>query len=245
MKHLNTIMRAIVCAVAVTLTVGATAQSPYRQPRRVVVTHYNGGPRDMRGMPGDYYSPMTPRPYFGLRIGLNEASVRSDADALDGKGLKSGLNIGVTVGMPLGYYSPLALETGLFYSQKGGKSDGKLTADGGTGKFTYDLNYLEVPLVLRYSHFLNNEVRIEPFAGPYVAVGVAGEVKNYDQRRAFSSYDEGYFNRFDAGITLGCAVGMGPAYAQVGYDIGLSNVGQDSFDDTHTGCLTLSVGVNF
>ena len=48
-----------------------------------------------------------------------------------------------------------------------------------------------------------------------------------------------------AGIKLGCGIGFNVAYLDVSYDIGLANVGQDAFDDTHTGCLTINLGVNF
>lgn len=34
-------------------------------------------------------------------------------------------------------------------------------------------------------------------------------------------------------------------YAEVGYDIGLSNISQDYFDSTRTGSLFATVGVNF
>ena len=29
------------------------------------------------------------------------------------------------------------------------------------------------------------------------------------------------------------------------YDIGLADVGENRFGDTHTGCLNLTVGINF
>ena len=62
---------------------------------------------------------------------------------------------------------------------------------------------------------------------------------------AFSSYENGFFKRGDAGLKLGCGVGFGMGYADVSYELGLANVGQDAFDDTHTGSLTLNIGINF
>ena len=141
------------------------------------------------------------RYYVGLRVGLNASHVNSDSPALNGSSMKSGLNIGIAAGTQLSYRTPLFLETGLYYSQKGGKSDS------GTGKFTYDLNYLEVPLLIKYKHFVGN--------------------------------------RFDGGIKLGCGVGFNMLYLDASYDIGLANIGQDSFNDTHNGCFTLNIGVNF
>ncbi len=179
------------------------------------------------------------RYYFGLRVGMNASHVSSESPLLDGSSVKTGLNIGLAAGTQLTYRAPLFLETGLYYSQKGGKS-GR-----GADKFTYDLNYLEVPLLIKYKHFVGNQTSIQPYAGGYLALGTDGNIKNYGTRTAFSSFDNGYFNRFDGGLKIGCGVGFNMLYLDASYDIGLSNIGQDNFDDTHNGCFTLNIGVNF
>jgi len=179
------------------------------------------------------------RYYFGLRVGMNASHVSSESPVLDGSSVKTGLNIGLAAGTQLTYRAPLFLETGLYYSQKGGKS-GR-----GADKFTYDLNYLEVPLLIKYKHFVGNQTSIQPYAGGYLALGTDGDIKNYGTRTAFSSFDNGYFNRFDGGLKIGCGVGFNMLYLDASYDIGLSNIGQDNFDDTHNGCFTLNIGVNF
>ena len=179
------------------------------------------------------------RYYVGLRVGLNASHVNSDSPVLNGSSMKSGLNIGIAAGTQLSYRTPLFLETGLYYSQKGGKSDS------GTGKFTYDLNYLEVPLLIKYKHFVGNQTSIQPYAGGYLAIGTDGNIKNYGTRTAFSSFENDYFNRFDGGLKIGCGVGYNMLYLDASYDIGLANIGQDNFDDTHGGCFTINLGVNF
>jgi hypothetical protein len=179
------------------------------------------------------------RYYFGLRVGMNASHVNSGSPLLDGSGVKTGLNIGIAAGTQLSYRAPLFLETGLYYSQKGGKSGS------GMDKFTYDLNYLEVPLLLKYKHFVGNQTTIQPYAGGYLALGTDGNIKNYGTRTAFSSFENGYFNRFDGGLKVGCGVGFNMLYLDASYDIGLANIGQDNFDDTHSGCFTINIGVNF
>ena len=119
--------------------------------------------------------------YFGLRVGLNVSHIANDSPLLDGSGAKTGLNIGLAAGTQLSYRAPLFIESGLYYSQKGGKSDS------GSGKFTYDLNYLEVPLIIKYKHFVGNQTSIQPYAGGYLAVATDGQIKNYGTRTAFSS----------------------------------------------------------
>lgn len=177
--------------------------------------------------------------YVGLRVGLNVSHVSSESPLLDGSSMKSGLNIGIAAGTQLTYRAPLFIESGLYYSQKGGKSDS------GNGKFTYDLNYLEVPLLIKYKHFVGNQTSIQPYAGGYLAVATDGQIKNYGTRTAFSSFEDGYFNRFDGGLKIGCGVGYNMLYLDASYDIGLANIGQDNFDDTHNGCFTINLGVNF
>ena len=177
--------------------------------------------------------------YVGLRVGLNASHVSSESPLLDGSSMKSGLNIGIAAGTQLTYRAPLFIESGLYYSQKGGKSDS------GNGKFTYDLNYLEVPVLIKYKHFVGNQTSIQPYAGGYLAVATDGQIKNYGTRTAFSSFDNGYFNRFDGGLKIGCGVGYNMLYLDASYDIGLANIGQDNFDDTHNGCFTINLGVNF
>ena len=177
--------------------------------------------------------------YFGFRVGLNASHVASDSPELDGGGIKSGLNLGIAAGTQLTYRAPLFLESGLYYSQKGGKNGS------GNNKFTYDLNYLEVPLIIKYKHFIGNQTSIQPYAGGYLAVATDGDIKNYGSRTSFSSFENGYFNRFDGGLKIGCGVGFNMVYLDASYDIGLHDIGQDSFDNAHNGCFTLNFGVNF
>ena len=177
--------------------------------------------------------------YFGLRVGLNASHIANDSPLLDGSGIKSGLNIGFAAGTQLSYRTPLFLESGLYYTQKGGKSGS------GTNKVTCDLNYLEVPVIIKYKHFIGHQTSIQPYLGGYLALGTDGEIKNYGSRTAFSSYEDGYFSRFDGGLKLGCGVGFNMLYLDASYDIGLANTCKDTFDDTHNGCFTLNIGVNF
>lgn len=177
--------------------------------------------------------------YFGMRVGMGIATVNSDAPELDGKSAKTGLEVGMVAGFQVLPTSPLYFETGLFFTEKGGRSGS------GSSKFTYNLDYLEVPLLLKYRYITPDRLSIEPFMGGYVACGVAGKIKNYGSRQAYSSFGDGGFRRFDAGLKLGCGLAYDFFYVGASYDIGLANIGQDLFDDTHTGCLNLTVGLNF
>ena len=180
--------------------------------------------------------------YYGFRIGLAVGTVHSDSPYLDGNDAKAGLNAGFTIGTQLTPAAPLYFESGLYYNEKGGKS----TYNG--NKFTYSLDYLEVPLLLKYKYNVDPTFSIEPFMGGYLSCGVAGKIKDFANREAYSSYDSDiaqHFRRFDGGLKLGCGFGFDMLYLEASYDIGLANVGNDDFDDTRTGCFNLTFGVNF
>lgn len=176
--------------------------------------------------------------YYGLRLGLNVSTVNSDDIYLDGSSAKSGLNIGVVAGFQLAPATPLYLETGLYYTEKGGKGNYK-------GAFTYQTNYLEVPLLLKGRIYIDRDTSIQPFAGVYGAMGVSGKIKDFNNRQAYSSFDDDAFQRYDGGLRLGCGLQYSYLYAELGYDLGLANIGHDYFDTTHNGCFFATVGVNF
>lgn len=178
--------------------------------------------------------------YYGLRIGPSFSTVNSDDPVLDGGSSQAGLNIGAVVGLSLSAQAPLYLETGLFYNEKGGK---KKVADG--KKMTYDLNYLELPIVVKYAIDVDDYFTVQPFVGGYLACGVGGKIRNYSDRVAESSFSKKYFQRFDGGLRVGCGVGYDMFYADISYDLGLANICHDEFDRSHNGCLTLNFGVNF
>ncbi|MBR0433397.1 MAG: PorT family protein [Bacteroidaceae bacterium] len=177
--------------------------------------------------------------YFGLRLGLGLASVRTNDPYLDGGRVKAGLNIGAVGGFQIGRYVPLYLETGLYYLEKGGRG-----RDDGYS-FTYGLHYLEVPLLFKYRIDVTPWTSVQPFAGVYGAVGVAGHIKDFGLREAYSSFDDEGFRRWDGGLRLGLGLQWRHLYAEMAYDVGLANISHDYFDDVHTGCFTATVGVNF
>lgn len=177
--------------------------------------------------------------YYGLRLGLGISTVNSDNSALDGGNSSTGLNVGAIIGTQLSPYAPIFLESGLYYTEKGGEG----TNNG--QKFTYDLNYLEIPILAKYKYFINDDFAIQPFAGGYLAFGVGGKIKNYTAREVSDSFSDTYFKRFDGGLKLGCGLSFQNLYFDMGYDIGLANISHDIFDKSHNGCFYINIGVDF
>ncbi|MDO4164267.1 MAG: porin family protein [Bacteroides sp.] len=177
--------------------------------------------------------------YFGLRLGVAVASVNSDDARLDGGSGMAGINLGVVAGIQLAPSTPIFLESGLYYVGKGGKGYQN------SKKFTYDLNYLEIPILVKYKCYMENDIAIQPFLGGYLACGVGGKIKNYGDREAESSFSKANFQRFDGGIRLGCGVSYQNLYLELAYDFGLANICHDTFETSRTGCFFATVGVDF
>ena len=179
--------------------------------------------------------------YLGFRFGLNATEVSSEASYLKSSSPRGGLLAGVVLGQYMGPVIPVFLETGLLYSEKGGKSDYG-------GDFSYNLNYLEVPFNFKYMiTFPKPGISVQPFMGPYIAYGVGGYVKDFNAREAYHSFGsaEDQFKRFDAGLKIGCGFSIQAFYAELNFNVGLANIGHDMFDETHNRGVSLTVGVNF
>ena len=219
--------RLMMIAMSLALTMPALAQ--YGRPH-----YYN------RPVRPAYYSPRnTTEIYYGLRLGAGFSTVNSDDKYLDGGSMKTGLNVGAVAGFQLGYRSPVYFETGLYYIEKGGEGRYEGT------KFTYGLDYLEMPLLMKYKIDIDGNFSVQPFAGGFLSVGVGGKIKDFGHRQAYSSFDKEGFDRFDGGIRLGCGVQYDFLYAELAYDFGLANISHDYFDTSRTGSLTATIGVNF
>lgn len=174
--------------------------------------------------------------YYGLRLGLNTSSVGSDDVALDYT-TRTGLGLGLVFGMELTNTAPVWLELGFNYSEKGGLISEK------TENIKARMTYLEIPVVCKYSFDMSNDFCIQPFVGGYLALGIAGKIKDYNNREIYDSYDT--FSRFDGGLRLGCGVEYQMLYAEMGMEFGLADISKDDFSSARTQNFFINIGVNF
>lgn len=222
----------LMALVGLMTVVPASAQS-YRNSRYY---NRNTGRLDYSHRNHSRYGNYTSAPFYvGFRVGPSFSSISSDDNYMDGNSSKTGLNVGVAAGFGVSPYVPLFFETGLYYTEKGGK-----------GRDTkYTLDYLEFPLVLKYIHNFDRSLSIQPFFGGYVSAGIGGKTKYIEQPRPFNSFGDGPFKRFDGGLRMGVGVQFDLLYADITYDLGLANIVQDDFDDTKNSAVMLNIGVNF
>ncbi|MCE9260185.1 PorT family protein [Bacteroides fragilis] len=174
---------------------------------------------------------------FGIRGGVNFAkqSVSYDGYSFSPKN-NIGFNVGVSVDIPM--LESLYLQSGLYYTVKGYKSE----EDGYTEKATP--SYLELPILASYRYNFSDFTQLQINFGPYLAYGVAGKYKWDD-----GDEDEDFFdddtNRFDAGLAIGAGMTFGHIFVGVNYDLGLTNILKDSDGSLKNRCLSINVGYNF
>ena len=182
--------------------------------------------------------------YYGLRLGLNVASLSSDlaAEDLDSR---SGFAFGFTYGLQLANSTPLFFEASLYYSEKGGETT--MTEINDIRKIKSRLTYVELPLVVKYSFDVYDDLYIQPFLGGYLALGIGGKTKYFNENPTLSYADPSFdnYNRFDGGLRVGCGAEYQMIYAELGFDFGLANISDNDVYSTHTRNFFINVGVNF
>lgn len=175
--------------------------------------------------------------YYGIRLGMNIATLTGDAtDA----GSKVGLNFGGTIGLRLSDTTPLFLESGLYYTGCGAKKD----------KNSVSLNYLELPLLIKYGIQATDDIAVLPFIGPTFRYGLFGGKQKVSGVGKWDSFGDGKFKRADVGIKLGCGAEYNKLYLELGYQFGITNIANWTLpngDDAsaHNGALFINLGVNF
>ena len=171
--------------------------------------------------------------YYGVRFGGTIASINGDISI----GSKVGMTLAGVIGLRLSSSTPLFLESGLYYTQRGAKnSDYNITH-----------NNLEIPLVIKYGIKATDEIALLPFFGPYFAYGVSTDEK---LKSDFAKANDIRVNRNNMGFKIGCGAEYNKIYAEIGYQIGVTNIIDDEYkagtdQSSHNNALFLNVGVNF
>ena len=167
--------------------------------------------------------------YYGARVGLNVGWISGD---VDGYGAKAGMNIGGVLGLRVSDATPVFLESGLYFAMQGAKD----------GKNEINLNYLEIPLLIKYGVQVTDDIALLPYLGPTFGLGVAGKIKP-GSTGSFSS--DGHYNRPDVGIKFGCGAEYNMLYLETGYQFGMANILDSDNLTAHGNAFFINFGVNF
>ncbi len=206
--------------------------------------------------------------YYGIRIGLTVASLSGESyvgpatsnfygmEYNSDLGAKAGMTLGGVIGLRLSHTTPVFLESGFYYTERGGKSGG------------IDVNYncFEVPLLIKYGIKATDDIAVLPFVGPYFAYGISGKTSQpvYALNQSTNKYEKtgdktkvgtfdeddsltGGLSRFNMGFKLGCGAEYNHLYLELGYAFGVTNIGKANRVDlsTRSNAFYANFGVNF
>lgn len=162
----------------------------------------------------------------GVKAGLNISDLTVDEGELNSSG-KIGFTAGIMVEIPMA--KNFSLQPELLYSQQGTKitfSDEEVTNS--HYKSTIELNYLNIPVMLKY--YVIKGLSIQ--AGPQI--GILLKANNKYQDNFLGYEDQGSFNlkEYSSGIDTSVNFGLGYQlknnfYTDVRYNISYSNVFKD------------------
>lgn len=156
----------------------------------------------------------------GAKIGLNIANLNGSDD----KGLetKNGFVIGYFIALQIG--PNLAVQPELLYTQKG--SQGNV----GNLNTKFSMNYIEVPVLLRYMFSTSGDSKLFLVFGPALALNVKGEVV-LSSGGKFLSIDMANQKSVDFGLVMGGGVSIESGHTRIlleaRYTVGLSNAFSD------------------
>ncbi len=164
--------------------------------------------------------------YWGVRFGMNFSSIGGDVVKADKK--RTGMTLGGVVGLRVTESTPVFLESGFYYTQRGAKTL-QPHKDLEPTELEAHINYFEIPLLIKYGISTENNFAILPLFGPYVGFSL--------------SKDSKYLKRSDMGFKLGCGLEWNNLYAEAFYQFGVVNIANEA--SSHGKNLGINIGVNF
>ena len=171
--------------------------------------------------------------YYGVRFGLTASHISGDG-SLKCADSKVGMTLGGVIGLRLTSNAPVFLESGLYYTERGGKK----------GDLKVGLNYLEIPVLVKYGIRAADKFTVIPFVGPYFSMAISGREKEPGVT-SFSSFTDDHYRHPDMGFKLGCGVEYDNLYLELGYQIGVADISDDDRQVCHGNAFIANFGVNF
>ena len=162
---------------------------------------------------------------YGFKGGLNFSNLYTDN--VDDNNVLTGFNAGLYAKFPIA--KGIAIQPEISYTTKGAELVYNNAFVKGTAKF--NVNYIEVPVLLVMNITDNFNVHV----GPYAAYMVSGKTTNKSNVGLFNFEDKinvDDFNRFDAGLAGGLGIDLDAVNFGVRYNYGLTKIGKDNGDFT-------------
>jgi len=192
---------------------------------------------------------------IGFKLGPSFATLSGIDDGIGNDLPGASVNTTTRSGLAAGGFfrvgfGPASIQTELLYAQKGGGVEGT-DPDLGSAEVTLELDYVEVPVLLRLAIPAGMLLRSYVYAGPAVAFEVGCHARVEALGLSFTDdCDDDDFNRrkVDAGLMfgggLGLPVGVGGILLEARYTMGLINLDDnpDSTGDVKNRALNVFAG---
>lgn len=189
--------------------------------------------------------------YWGVRFGMTAASLSGDLDASS----KVGMTLAGIVGLRPSDNTPVFIESGLYYTERGGKNGTydvvKRAPEGSVTRVGY--NILEIPLTIKYGLKVSDQIAVLPFFGPYFSYAISGKtkqtVKDTNESESVGTFDEkkachGGLNRASMGLKLGVGAEYNKIYLELGYQFGITNIAKEENFSGRSNAFFANIGVN-
>jgi hypothetical protein len=158
-------------------------------------------------------------PSYGFKGGLNFSNFYTDN--VDDSNILTGFNAGLYAKFPI--TNSIAIQPEINYTTKCSEQIYDNAVFQGTSKF--NINYIEVPVLLVANLTDNFNVHVGPYAA-YMVSGKTSTETNFGS--STSELDTDDFNKFDAGISGGVGVDLDVVNFGVRYNYGLTKIGKDN-----------------
>lgn len=163
---------------------------------------------------------------LGIKAGLNISSLTFDESELNSSS-KTGFTAGLMVDVPIA--KNFSLQSELLYSQQGAKTsffDQDVTNSNYKG--TIELNYLNIPLMLKYYVIKGLSVQ----AGPQIGLLLKANNKYQDNFLGYENQESFNLKKYSSGVDTSVNFGLGyqfkdKFYTDVRYNLSYSNVFKD------------------
>ena len=162
---------------------------------------------------------------FGFKGGLNFSNLYTDN--VDDNNVLTGFNAGLYAKFPIS--NNIAIQPEISYTTKGAELVYNNAFVQGTAKF--NVNYIEVPVLLVMNITDNFNVHV----GPYAGYMVSGKTTNKSDSGSYNFEDKidvDDYNRFDAGLAGGVGIDLDVVNFGVRYNYGLTKIAKDNSDFT-------------
>ncbi len=183
-------------------------------------------------------------PKLGIRGGLNLSNLYVQEVGDDN--VKPGVNAGLFAKLPIA--RGVSIQPEVNYSMKGAQINYNNVLFG-SGKYRYNLNYVETPILAVFNVARNFNIHV----GPYAGFLVSAKVKNVDESgnvNGVTELNKNNFNSIDYGAVGGIGFDIENVTLGARYNYGLREVGKegrasDLTNNAKNSVLSFYIGFGF